>query len=83
MQHANAGKVHLCTLPARDSNYIFFLSDGWAGGFPARDLGDCLPSIVVARHSPLVSAVVHILAVVCQPTQIGGHADRRQHTRTL
>ena len=29
---------------------LFFLSVGWAGGFPAHDLGDCLTSILVARY---------------------------------
>ena len=49
MQHVNAGKVHLCTLPARVSGCIFFfLSAGWAGGFPAHDLGDYLP----VQHCP-------------------------------
>ena len=44
MQHVNAGKVHLCTLPARVSGCLFFfnLSAGWVGGFPAHDLGEYL-----------------------------------------
>ena len=45
MQHVNAGKVHLCTLPAHVNNciyFFFFLSAGWVGGFPAHDLGDYL-----------------------------------------
>ena len=25
MQHVNAGKVHLCTSPARDSDFLFFI----------------------------------------------------------
>ena len=25
MQHVNAGKVHLCTLPARDIDFLFFI----------------------------------------------------------
>ena len=79
MEHANAGKVHLCTLPARASNYIL-INVGWVGGFPAHSLGDYLPSIVGARQSPWY--------LVCTCYGLPAYAnwracgDRRKYTRT-
>ena len=74
---APTGKVHKCILPASASNF-FFISAGWAGGFPAHDLGDCLPSILVRCGAHFIhglSGAVQILSMGCQPTQNGGHAE--------
>ena len=75
-----ACKCWLCTLPACASNY-FFISVGWVGGFPAHDLGDCSPSIVVARQSSLVSGVVHMLWSASLHKLPGTQRSAQTHTR--